>query len=38
MDNKFYIKRNTNNQITKINTINISYLEANFGPEINEQN
>jgi hypothetical protein len=38
MDNTFYIKRNTNNQITKVNKINLSYLDANFGPEINEQN
>jgi hypothetical protein len=38
MDNKFYIKRYTNNQITKVNKINLSCLDANFGPEINEQN
>lgn len=38
MDNKFYIKRNENNQISKVNEINIKYLDNNFNLVINEQN
>jgi len=38
MDNKFYIKRNTNNQIAKVDKVNILYLSENFSSEINETN
>lgn len=38
MDNKFYIKRNTNNQIAKVDKANILYLSENFSSEINETN
>jgi len=30
----FYIKRNVNNQITKVDTTNILYLNDNFNSEI----
>lgn len=38
MDNKFYIKRNVNNQIAKVDRTNILYLNENFNFEINEIN
>lgn len=38
MDNKFYIKLNINNQITKMDKVNILYLNENFSSEINETN
>lgn len=38
MDNAFYIKRNTNNQIAKVSRTNILHLNKNFGPKINENN
>jgi len=38
MDNKFYIKRNTNNQIAKVDRTNLVYLDENFNSEINEIN
>lgn len=38
MDNKFYIKRNVNNQITKVDRVNILYLDEHFDSEINETN
>jgi len=38
MDNKFYIKRNVNNQITKVESTNILYLNEYFNSKINEIN
>lgn len=38
MDNKFYIKRNLNNQIAKVDRTNILHLNENFDSEINEIN
>uniref|UniRef100_A0A2S2NW23 Retrotransposon gag domain-containing protein n=1 Tax=Schizaphis graminum TaxID=13262 RepID=A0A2S2NW23_SCHGA len=38
MDNKFYIKRNTNNQIAKVTNSNILFLNKNFNSEINKVN
>jgi len=38
VENKFYIKRNVNIQITKVDRTNILYLNENFKSEINEIN
>lgn len=38
MDNKFYIKQCTNNQVTKVDKNKIIHLNENFNTEINEQN
>lgn len=38
MDSTFYIKRNTNNQVAKVNETNILNLDKYFNSEINAQN
>lgn len=38
MDDKFYIKRNTNNQTAKVTNKNILFLNENFNSEINKIN
>lgn len=37
MDNKYYIKRNINNQVTKITNENIKFLDNNFKLETSEE-